>query len=278
MDPFLGVMFVVWFIKILAEDGYSTYKGTSNPRLDRRKARQKSRAGNPIWQQFVGWMADVAEDARKEAARARQEKRDRQAEARRKRDLEEHETVDAEYEIDPVTGYNPDPRDPSVVDMGTPPPRQPDEETEEDQPKEHKDLTADECTFDICPIHGNKRKTDNQQPEQAANLKENENMGANDTGEIYGLDQCIAYCEALSASFENHTAAGASGEQYTGMLADAKVQGMSLQTAHEMQAAIASAVSAIEAHKVEMEAQKLVQEAYDANSDAGDKEFQQAGR
>ena len=255
----LSFMIVVWFIKVLAEDTFTTVKGRSNPRIDRRRARQKSRANNPVWNQFVGYLGDVAEDARDEQARRRADKRERQPRARADAEVLEAQIVD-------------DVQDAEIV--------------EDDPPATHADVDAADCDLDICPVHGKGRKPEpdsntpanNPNPSTGTTEPEEKTMTDTTTGEIYGLDACIAYCEALSTSFENHTAAGASGEQYTGMLTDSKVTGEALASAHTMQEAVAMAVSAIEAHKSEMEAQKAVQEAYDANSDAGDKEFQQAGR
>ena len=261
----ISFMLVVWMIKVLAEDAFTTVKGQSNPRIERRKARQKSRASNPIWNQFVGYLGDVAEDARSEQARRRQDKRDRQQRAR-----DDAEVIEAQVVDDDVV-------DAEIVDDEPPAGTKP-------APR-HADLPATDCDLDICPVHGKGARrpepdSTNPNPSTDGTTEPEEKTMADDTttGEIYGLDACIAYCEALSNSFENHTAAGASGEQYTGMLTDSKVTGEALDTAHAMQEAIAMAVSAIESHKTEMEDQKAVQEAYDNNSDAGDKEFQQAGR
>lgn len=265
MDPFLGVMFVLWCIKVLAEDGYATVTGQSNPRLDRRRARQKSRANNPIWTQFVGWLGDVAEDARTEQARARQEKREREAEARRKRDLEEHPTVDAEYTIDP----DPQPQPAPAADQEEP-----------RRPRSHAELTADECDYDICPIHGKGRQQqpepEQTRPNQNTGDAPNQNTEGDDMSEIQGLDQAIAYAAAVAAMASKHATAG--NEGYIGHLTERNVSGEALQSAHDMQAAMSGAMAAAEHHKSELEKQKAVQEAYDQNPDAGDQEFQTAGR
>lgn len=265
MDPFLGVLFVVWVIKVLAEDGYSTVKGKPNPRLDRRRARQRSRAGNPIWSQLVGWAGDVAEDARAERGRARKAKRARQEKARRDAEAIEAEVVD-------------DIRDAEVIDDPAP------GEGEEPKPRRHEELTDQECRalYDFCPYHGRPRPagTEQSKPEpghQAPAGTNPKGMPVMDT-EIIGLDGAIATCDALIASMGEHGPAGTSGEQYINLLEAHKVTGPTLQSAHDMQQSIAVAVGAIEAHKVDLEEQKIVQEAYDTNPDAGDQEFQQAGR
>lgn len=299
---------VVWILKNAAEDTLSTVKGQSNPRMDRRKARAKSRASNPIWQQFVGWLGDVAEDARTESRRAREEKRQRQAEERRKRDLEEHPRVDAEFTIIDPEEF-PDPR-PTDTDTSGPERMQEeiDKEREQDQEEERRrrheedcdgcdlpgdhtrppsqegcPLNAGECTWPTCPTHGKAKNntdkpTDNSPTPSNTNPKEN-TMGTN-TGEIKGLDQCIAYCEALIASLTEHSPAGASAEQYSGMLAEAKAGPVTVQSAFEMQQAVSTAIGAIETHKTVLEdANRPVQEAYDASGgEAADKDFQTAGR
>jgi hypothetical protein len=94
--------------------------------------------------------------------------------------------------------------------------------------------------------------------------------------EVIGLDQSIGYARNLAAFAGEHGQAG--NEGYIGHLTNAKVAGEALNTAHEMQAAFAAAAEAAEAHAVELEKQKAVQEAYDNNQDAGDKEFQTEGR
>jgi hypothetical protein len=260
MFEFGVVMLIMWAVKVMAEDGWATVKGQSNPRMDRRRARQKSRAGNPIWNQFVGWLGDVAQDAREEQTRARQEKRERQAEERRKRELAEHETVDAEYTIDPdpesgSTSPEPDPADPQ----------------ETPTPRSHDQLTEDECTYDTCPVHGKGRKD----PEPQADPSTTPNEG-DDMSEITGLDQSIAYANAVKKMAAKHGTAG--NEGYIGHLTERNVTGEALQSAYDMQAAMSGAMAAAEHHEQELTKQKAVQEQYDNNADAGDKQFQTEGR
>jgi hypothetical protein len=275
MDPFLGVMFVLWFVKTLVEDGYSTVKGTSNPRMDRRKARQKSRAGNPIWTQFVGWLGDVAEDARTEQARARQEKRERQAEQRRKRDLEEHPTVDAEYEIHP-DGYNPDPADPSVKEVGTPPPVEPQEER-----RRHEDLGISECEYDFCPVHGKPSRRNEEAAPQPTDPTPNNDQRSNNMPNQAGadagnfLDGSISYCEEAAAG--NQSFGQVEGEGFLTQIAAHQVQGRCYDAVVEAQAMSMAAAAKWDDAKAEFEKQKTIQEGYRNNSDAGDKDFQTGG-
>ncbi len=97
-----------------------------------------------------------------------------------------------------------------------------------------------------------------------------------DSGEVQGLDQSIAYARSLATYAGEHGQAG--NEGYLAHLNGAKVAGEGLRTAAEMQEAFANAQTAAEAHAAELEKQKQVQEAYDANPDAGDKDFQTEGR
>jgi hypothetical protein len=94
---------MVWAVANVAADIIAVSTGHTNPRIERAKARAKKRGTNPYWQslrnELAAWLGDVVADAHTEANRRREEKRERQAEARRKRDLEEHPRVDAEFTI-----------------------------------------------------------------------------------------------------------------------------------------------------------------------------------
>ena len=94
--------------------------------------------------------------------------------------------------------------------------------------------------------------------------------------EVIGLDQSIAYARSLAAFAGEHETAG--NEGYIGHLNQRKVVGQALQSAYDMQAAFESARVAAEVHATELERQRSVQEAYDANPDAGDKAYQTEGR
>lgn len=276
MDPFLGIMFVLWVIKVLAEDGYSTYKGTSNPRMDRRKARQKSRAGNPIWTQFVGWLGDVAEDAREEQGRARQEKRERQAEERRKRELAEHETVDADYQINepggPGAAEGAVPDD-DVIDMATPRPRKSLWDHEDLEPED-----VDDCNIPGCPVH-HPVTPEPQQTQPDPTPYTNPYSGSEGAAmaiEIKGLDPAIDYAKEVASSHGEHGTAG--NEGYLGALSAANVTGASYTSAAEAQEASSIAAAKWEAHGNLLAEHKRVQEAQDQVPDAGTQEFNQGGR
>ncbi len=268
----ISFMLVVWVIKVIAEDGWATAKGQSNPRIERRKARQKSRANNPIWQQFVGYLGDLAEDARQEQDRKRKERRAREERERKNAEAVEAEVVEDDIQdaevVDPGStspesgGYNPDPDDPSVVDVKT-------TLSQEDyQKEEHAKLSDEECAWPRCPVHN--------QPKQNTGDAPNQSNEGDDMNETQGLDQAIAYAEAVAKMAEKHGTAG--NEGYIGHLTERSVSGEALASAYEMQAAMSAAMAAAEHHKSELEKQKAVQEAYDANPDAGDQEFQTAGR
>jgi hypothetical protein len=95
-------------------------------------------------------------------------------------------------------------------------------------------------------------------------------------GEVTGLDPAISYAKALAHFAGEHGQAG--NEGYIGFLANSKVSGDGLQSAHDMQEAFANAQAVAERHAAKLTEQKSVQEAYNANPDAGDKAFQQNGQ
>lgn len=96
------------------------------------------------------------------------------------------------------------------------------------------------------------------------------------TGEVVGLDQSIAYAKSLAKFAADHASAG--NEGYIGHLTSAEVSGATLQSAHEMQAKFGEAMAAAQKHAEDLKNQKSVQEAYDNAPDAGNKQFQMAGR
>jgi hypothetical protein len=97
-------------------------------------------------------------------------------------------------------------------------------------------------------------------------------VSAVDAGEVVGLDQSIAYAEHLAGEAGQHGPDG--NEGYLARLAAAQVKGAGLLTGSDMQQAFARAAAAAAAHAAELTKQKAVQEAYDANPDAGDKDYQ----
>lgn len=239
MDIFTFLI-VVWIVKVLIEDGYTTVTRQPNPRLDRRRARQQSRDNNRLWGTFLNYLGDVADDAREEAHRRRRQRREQEAEARRKRELDEHDTRDAEWFETP----EPDP----VPDSSSPEP----------------DPAAEAQPADPEPT----------QPEPAD--IPNTSTEGEDMPEIHGLDQSIAYAASLEKMASGHGQAG--NEGYIGELVSHDVTGEALASAYEMQAAFSAAMAAAGHHKAELMKQKAVQESYDSNPDAGDKEYQTAGR
>lgn len=267
----ISFMIVIWALKVLAEDGYAQVKGQTNPRIDRRRARQRSRANNPVWTQFIGWLGDLAEDGRQEQARKRRERRERKA-----RQHEQAEPVPVPVIDDRGhPGYNQDPADPSVVDMDTPPPRKPEVDLPLDEPKEDEqpETSEPEVTSPASdPLPNNVIPF--ARP-QKFNPKEYD-MSTQVNGEVTGLDPAISYAKSLVLFAGEHGQAG--NEGYIGFLQGSKVQGAALATGQEMQAAFTAAAEAADRHRKELEKQKTVQEAYKTNPDAGDKQFQQNGQ
>jgi hypothetical protein len=90
--------------------------------------------------------------------------------------------------------------------------------------------------------------------------------------EVIGLTQSIAYAQHLAGEAGQHGPDG--NEGYLARLAAARVTGTGLATGSDMQQAFAHAAAAAAAHAAELTKQLSVQEAYDANPDAGDKDFQ----
>lgn len=262
MDVFTFAL-IVWMIKVIAEDTWSTCTGKPNQRVERRRARQKHRAGNPVWEQFVGWLGDLATEARQDRVEARQRKRERRARDRGE-PIDAEVIEDAELVDDWPAGYNPDP---GVVDMGTPPARQSEEER-------HENLSNTECTYDICPVHGKGAKPA-PGPSTTTPLSGTD-KGAADMSEIQGLDNAIDYAHAVAAMAQQHSTAG--NEGYIGTLTASNVTGEALASAYEMQSAMSAAMAAAEHHEQELTKQRAVQEQYDINPDAGDQQFQQSGR
>jgi hypothetical protein len=267
----LGLFWLVcWVVKNAAEDVWSMAKGQSNPRMDRRRARQKARAGNPIWSQLTGWAGDVVADAREEAGHKRQVKKERRREAeaaqrereRSSQDKQEPLVVEAEIVDDVQGSTSPEP--------GTA------------EQRAHEDMNANECTYDWCPVH-HPRPPDTGAPHTGPRTRRTrepplpkETTCPTSPLRSQGLDQAIAYAEGVERMASGHGATG--NEGYIGHLTASKVTGQALQSAHDMQEAFGNARAAAENHKNQLLAQKAVQEAFDANPDAGDKEFQTAGR
>ena len=93
--------------------------------------------------------------------------------------------------------------------------------------------------------------------------------------EVLGLTQSIGYAQHLA---EQACAHGSDGnEGYLLRLQAARVTGDGLATGWAMQQAFAAAAAAAAGHAAELTKQTTVQEQYDANPDAGDKDYQTSG-
>jgi hypothetical protein len=148
---------------------------------------------------------------------------------------------------------------------------------EEPKVRRHEDLSADECGLSWCPLHGKETKAEAPKTSNVFQfpIKQKGNTMSTST-EVTGLDQAINYARAVAGEAGLHGSAG--NEGYIGHLAQRNVTGAPLQSAYDMQAAFSAAAAAAEAHAVDLEEMKGVQEQYDMNPDAGDQQFAQGGR
>jgi hypothetical protein len=222
---------MVWAVANVAADIIAASTGRTNPRVERAKARAKKRGTNPYWQsirsELTAWLDDVVADARTEAGRRREEKRARQAEARRKRDLEEHPTVDVEFTIDEPES-----------DSSSPEPDSTPDNAEEEAPTPHEELDDDECTYDICPIHSNPKQQDDI-----------DNGGNEMSGFEGGLDGLLAYLDRCAAKMLSYQSEQVVSQMVNGDLGSesiAKVQAAQARAA-EAAALFAEASSFIAA-------------------------------
>jgi hypothetical protein len=176
---------IVWAVANAAADIIAVSTGRTNPRVERAKVRAKKRGDNPYWQsirtELTGWLSDVVTDAHTEANRRREEKRQRQAEARRKRDLEEHPTVDAEFTIiddEPTEG---------TCENGAP-------------------VNSRNCGWPQCPDHGHLNR-----PQQDDSTADTNSNGTTDTegdtimsGYEGGLDGFLAYLDGCAENLRTY--------------------------------------------------------------------------
>jgi hypothetical protein len=269
MFDVLALWLILWVIKNAVMDVSCAITGKPNPRYELKKAKAKA-AGQPAPAQHSfgtrDWLADLVNDGLQAQTEARRRRADKKRKAREKaeREAEEAEQAQAEQgqggeqpgpsEQEPAA--QPDPQTSEPGAGGAPDPEQPQPPRPTPQPAEGPDAQ-------VIPF-----RKPNQQEEPPVTTEIN--------SEVQGLDQSIAYAESLAAFAGEHGQAG--NEGYIAHLTGAKVEGDGLSTAAEMQEAFTNAQAAAEAHKVELERQKAVQEAYDNNPDAGDKDFQQSGR
>jgi hypothetical protein len=299
-------MLIIWILKNAAEDTLATVKGQSNPRIERRRARQKSRANNPIWTQLVGWAGDIAEDARTDAADSRRRKREQrqreldeaaeaeQAEREQARERAEAERAERE-QADREQAEREQARERAEREQA----EREQAEREQAEREQAQERAAGEQAEPEVDIPLDDPKEEEQQQEQggsesaspdADSLPDNVipfarpkkfdpkeyRMSTQVNGEVTGLDPAISYAKSLAMFAGEHGQAG--NEGYIGFLQQSKVAGVALQSAHDMQEAFANAQAAAEKHRQELAKQKAVQEAFNTNPDAGDKQFQMNGQ
>jgi hypothetical protein len=250
---FISFMLVVWVLKILAEDAYHGVKGTPNPRAAARARRQRTRKNSRTWGAVTGYWGDLVEDAGEAATEHR---RRRAAERRKKKEA--------------VREEQPSPQTDDIVDA----------EIVEDEPESTSPPADQEPEIDL-PLDEDPAEPQVEEPAPKSNVYQfptrffpEETMSANT--EVTGLDQSIAYARSIAGEAGLHGTTG--NEGYIGHLTQRKVQGQALQSAYDMQAAFAAAAEAAERHAKQLERQKAIQEGYDQNADAGDKQFMQEGR
>lgn len=247
----LSFMLVVWIIKILAEDAYHGFKGTPNPRAAARARRQRTRKNSRTWGAVTNYWADLIEDAGDAATEHRRRKA---AERRKKKEAVQEE--------------QPTQKTDDIVDA----------EIVEDEP-ESTPPPADAETD--LPLDDEPAEPQAEEPAPKSNVYQfpkryfpEEDMSTNT--EVHGLDQAIAYARSIAGEANVHGTTG--NEGYIGHLTQRNVTGQALQSAYDMQAAFAAAYAAAEEHAKQLEKQKAIQEGYDQNADAGDKQFMQEGR
>jgi hypothetical protein len=254
---FFSVMLIVWAIKVLAEDGYAQVKGQTNPRIERRRARQRSRANNPIWTQFVGWLGDIAEDGRREQARRRQAKRERQQQARDRARQENTDTPEPKPEPKPDRNPVPDPLDIPLDDPQTPGPEKTD--SPPDPEPEPEPIPAE--------------PTDDERPLAPVipmfPTKEDLPM-TTQTGEAPGLIHAIGFAEAMQRTYANFAN---TGDTFAASLANGEVSGEAVSAAAEARDHEAAAAAAWGRCAAALKDQLRGKEFYNSTPGAGNREF-----
>lgn len=264
-----SVLFVMYLVKIWAEDTYHGVKGTPNPRAVARARRQRSRSKSRTWGALATYWGDLVEDA----SQAATDNRRRKAEKKRKeRERQEHPTQDAEWYETPgepeATSPVSDPiEDDTDVDVPLDDPQPPPDPKPEADPKSEADEEPQqEGTSEpaAAPTKSNVYPFPNR---TTNNSEEKSDMST----EVLGLDQSIEYARKMAGWANGHGSAG--NEGYIAHLESSNVSGEALASAHEMQQAFAAAAAAAEHHAEQLEGQKVVQEAYSSNPDAGSQEY-----
>jgi hypothetical protein len=259
---------IMWVLKNAAMDVAYAVKGGTNPRYELKKAKARAAGQNPPAQPRYGtrdWFNDLLADGLQAQTEHRRRKADAKREAREQAELEAEQAEQdqtgepGEQQTDPEPAAQPDPQTSEPGAGGAPDP-------EQQQPPRFTPFPVDDDDWPDAEIIPFRKPNQQEEPPVSTDIN----------SEVQGLDQSIAYAHSLATFAGEHGQAG--NEGYIAHLTGQKVAGDALSTAAEMQEAFTNAQTAAEAHAAELEKQKQVQEAYDANPDAGDKDFQTEGR
>jgi hypothetical protein len=253
-----GVLLVMWCLKVLAEDGFAQLKGETNPRIERRRQRQRSRANNRIWTQFVGWLGDVAEDGRQEQGRRRQAKRERQ-QRQREQAAAEPEVIEPPVRPD----RTPVPDAPAeTIDIPLDDPQIPDPEKTDSPPDPEPEPE---------PIPA--EPADDERPLATVipmfPTKEDLNMST-PSGEAPGLVHAIGFAEAMKTTYKNFSA---TGDTFEASLAQGDVSGEAAAAAARAREFERMAAEAWGQCATALKKQLSGKEFYNANPGAGTREF-----
>src|SRR5690606_14753426 len=99
---------------------------------------------------------------------------------------------------------------------------------------------------------------------------EDKENGMSENNEAIGLDGSLAFADGVVATM---TANVTTTEQVVSAMENGKVGAGPVGRAHQLMEAMDAAKAQAEALKADLERRKAVQEQYDANPDAGDKEY-----
>jgi hypothetical protein len=266
MIDLAALWLILWLLKNAAMDVSYAVKGGANPRYELKKAKARAAGQNPPAQPRYGtrdWFNDLLADGLEAQTDWRRRRAEQKRQAREKAELEQAEAEQdqagepGQQQPHPQPAAQPDPQTSEPGAGGAPDPEQ------QQPPRPTPPPVPEGPDAQVIPF-----RKPNQQEEAPVSTDIN--------SEVQGLDQSIAYAHSLATFAGEHGQAG--NEGYLSHLTGAKVAGDGLRTAAEMQEAFTNAQTAAEAHAAELEKQRAVQEAYDANPDAGDKDFQTEGR
>ncbi len=238
MDPILGILVVTWVVKNFFTDMAYSVRGLDTPRHKLKMARLKQAGGNYTAPRYM--TGDYFRDLWSDGLEASTAKR-------RAKKAEKARSEQA----DPPPAVLP------AADIPVAPVR--------DRPETLADLD-DRPLAPVIPMFPRTAKKNTEEE------KEND-MPIIADSEVLNLQQALDYAQAMAATHEEVAA----DEQYLASLTAAKVDGEALASAVAAQEASQVAADMWAAHYREMEKQMVVKEAYDANPDAGDKDFQTGG-